>query len=261
MGRATGLRCAGGPSKMLAAMAGRRGVKVLAAVALALAAGAPVLVASHASAQTASAGPSTSGSASPSAQGDELTIAADISGGLSVGDELVLRSDAAAHGGWQAMHRIEIELLSGDRTLETLGYDIEDSQISVGPYILVVGTGAEATSTYLRVSGSDVVVTTGGANLSLTITAGVVKDLPEDTRFRTTVVADLGGTATVTSSLSEGGGQGIGWDTVLTAVLVALVAGALIGNLFASRRRPPPRLSVYGSIQRRLDDERRSTSP
>jgi hypothetical protein len=46
------------------------------------------------------------------------------------------------------------------------------------------------------------------------------------------------------------------WSTVIAAVVIALFAGGLFGNIFASRRRPPARLSVYSTVQRRLELER-----
>ena len=52
----------------------------------------------------------------------------------------------------------------------------------------------------------------------------------------------------------------VGPSRVATAVLVALLAGGVIGNLFASKRRPPPRMSVYGTIDRRLQAERETSS-
>ena len=58
------------------------------------------------------------------------------------------------------------------------------------------------------------------------------------------------------ASCAPASGDGITWGTVLTAVFVALVAGGLVGNVFASHRRTPARPSVYGTIQRRIDAER-----
>ena len=46
------------------------------------------------------------------------------------------------------------------------------------------------------------------------------------------------------------------WGTVGLAVVVALFAGSFLGNLFASRRRPPPRPSIYAAVQRRMEEER-----
>jgi hypothetical protein len=45
------------------------------------------------------------------------------------------------------------------------------------------------------------------------------------------------------------------WSTIVTAILVALLAGGVVGNLFASKRRRAPRLSVYEAIERRIRPE------
>ena len=186
-----------------------------------------------------------------------MTIAVDARGGLAAGETLTVRVDATYPGGWQNLHEVTTELQDGGKALETLSYDIEDSTLALGDQQIIVGTGAEAQDEYLAVSGADVVVTTGGANLSLTVTLGVVKALPPEVRFRSTVTDDYRVTATSTTSLAVAGtDEGFGWNTVLVAVFAALLAGAFAGNLVASRRRPPPRLSVYGTIQRRIDDQR-----
>jgi hypothetical protein len=84
----------------------------------------------------------------------------------------------------------------------------------------------------------------------------VVKTIPEGARFLLTVVDDFGASAEVTRTLAEPQTGGITWGTVIAAILVALLAGGFVGNVFASRRRPPQRLSVYGSIQQRIDQEK-----
>jgi CRP-like cAMP-binding protein/Zn-dependent protease len=45
-------------------------------------------------------------------------------------------------------------------------------------------------------------------------------------------------------------------EAVLATIALVLIAGAFVGNLFASRRRAEPRLSVYGLIQDRLHEAR-----
>ena len=42
-------------------------------------------------------------------------------------------------------------------------------------------------------------------------------------------------------------------EGLLLGVVLVLVAGAFLGNLYASRRRRVPRLSVYAVIRRRLE--------
>jgi len=48
---------------------------------------------------------------------------------------------------------------------------------------------------------------------------------------------------------------GLSWSTIVTVVLVALLLGGVVGNLFASKRRRAPRLSVYEAIERRIGSE------
>jgi hypothetical protein len=152
---------------------------------------------------------------------------------------------------------VEVSVLSADRDLEHFRFDIEDNKLTIGEgKSVIVGTGAVATGDYLRISGADVVVTTGGANLSFEVDADVVRAIPEGARFELGVVDDLGGSAEVSRSLAEPASDGITWETVIALIAAALFVGGLIGNLFASRRRSPVRPSIYDTVQRRLEAER-----
>lgn len=187
-------------------------------------------------------------------------LSGEVTGELAEGSELSFSMDATMPGGWEALHLVEIVVLSGDRELERLRYDIEDVQLTVGEQEIVAGTGGVAMGEYLRVSGADVVVTTGGGNLAFGVTADVVRALPEDSSFRLGVVDDFGNETATTVELSEPPSEGLTWSTVLAAILLALLAGGMVGNLFASKRRAPARFSVYGTIDRRLRSERESSS-
>ena len=184
------------------------------------------------------------------------------SGELGQGARLVLRIDAAEVGGWLGLNRLDISLLMGGQAVETITYDVEDQELAIGEQDVFAGTGGLVAGSYLRVSGAQVVVTTGGANLSFAATATVLRSIPSDARFRFAATDDAGLTSAVTRPLQAGKGDGgVSWGTVIATVCVALLGGAFLGNLFASKRRPPPRLSVYSSIQRRIEDERRAQTP
>ena len=159
-------------------------------------------------------------------------------------------------GGWQALHLLEASIVSGNQELEKLRFDIEDNKLIVGEQDLIVGTGAVVTSTYLRVSGANVIVTTGGANISFEVETHVVKGIPEDARFVLGVVDDVGGSAEVTRKLAAPEGGGITVGTVVALIAAALFAGGFVGNIFATKRRPPPRASVYDAVQRRVQTDR-----
>jgi len=179
-----------------------------------------------------------------------------VTGALTAGSTLTIGIDGTMPDGWEALHLLEASIVSGGHDLERLRFDIEDNKLTVGDQDLIVGTGSTTTSDHLRVSSAEVVVTTGGANISFEVKAHVVKTIPEGARFLLTVVDDFGASAEVTRTLAEPQTGGITWGTVIAAILVALLAGGFVGNVFASRRRPPQRLSIYGSIQQRIEQER-----
>ena len=203
-----------------------------------------------------SGGPAAAQSASPSPSRGP-GVAGQVTGALVTGSRLTIRVDATMPGGWQALHLVEMAVVSGERELERLRFDIEDNKLTLGEQDIVVGTGAVASGEYLRVSGAEVVVTTGGANLSFEVDADVVEAIPEGSRFELSVVDDLGASDEISRSIAEPESGGITWETVIALIAAALFVGGLIGNLFASkRRRPPMRPSVYDTVQRRLEKER-----
>ena len=121
---------------------------------------------------------------------------------------------------------------------------------------VIVGTGAVATGEHLRVSGADVVVTTGGANLSFEVDTRVMETIPQDARFELSVVDDLGASAEVSRTLAEPEGSGSPGGRWSPLIAAALFAGGFVGNMFASKRRQPARGSVYDAVQRRLESDR-----
>lgn len=190
--------------------------------------------------------------------GPEPTVSGEVAGDIVKGSRLTLSVDATMPGGWEGLHLIEISARSGNEELQHIRFDVEDNQLRVGELPIAIGTGAAAQSAYLRISGSDVVVTYGGANLSFSVEADVVTSFPEDVTFRVSATTDDDVTVSAEAERSNPVGTGLTWGAVVAAVVVALLAGGLIGNISASRRRPPPKVSVYGSIRRKIDDERRS---
>lgn len=189
-------------------------------------------------------------------------VEGSASGELAQGGRLVLRIDVAEVGGWLGLRRLDLSLVVAGQAVETMTYDIEGQRVAIGDQEVFAGTGGLVAGSYLRVSGAQVVVTTGGANISLAATAFVLRSIPADARFRFAATDDAGLTSSVTRSFQAGeGGGGVSWGAVIATVCIALLGGAFLGNLFASSRRPPPRLSVYSSIQRRMDEERRAQTP
>ncbi|HKN79992.1 MAG TPA: hypothetical protein VJZ98_01520 [Actinomycetota bacterium] len=218
--------------------------------------GAHLLVAALA-AVTLAAVPASAQSVSPSPQSGP-SVEGQVTGALVAGSTLTIAIDASMPGGWEGLHLVEASVRSGGEELEHLRFEIEDGKLTIGDQGIKVGTGNVATGTYLRASGADVVVTTGGGNLSFEVNADVIEAIPEDARFVLSVTDDFGTLDEVSRGLAEPEGQGITWQTVLALIAAALFVGGFIGNLFASRLRPPARPSIYATVQRRLEQERTS---
>jgi hypothetical protein len=184
------------------------------------------------------------------------SVTGQVTGALANGSVLAIEVDATMPGGWEGLQLVEVSVRSGGEELEHLRFDIEDSKLTIGDQGIVVGTGNVATGRYLRASGADVVVTTGGGNLSFEVDADVVKAIPEDARFGLSVTDDFGVSDEVSRGVTEPEGAGFTWQTVVALIAAALFVGGFIGNLFASRLRPPMRPSIYATVQRRLENER-----
>ena len=186
-------------------------------------------------------------------------LSGNVTGSLVAGGTLRVRIDATMAGGWQNLHEIIVGVVVAGRETDQLVFDVEDWRIGMGEQHAVVGTGSTVSGEHLRVDGSRVIVTTGGAHLAYTAQAQVVRAIPTDARFLLSAENDFGGLTEKTVGLAEPPSSGITWGTVFGFVAVALLAGALFGNLFAQKRRPPPRVSVYGAVQRRLEEEQSSS--
>ncbi len=194
-------------------------------------------------------------SASPSPS-PMVSLTGSIGGSLSKGHDLVVHMSAVDRAGWRSLDRLEILLMVNGTEVDRIVYELENQSLALGTESLVVGTGDEASGTYLHVSGPRVFVTTGGARLELTVTADVLRTIPADARFRLTASDFSGNVATVTRSfVAPKASSGLTWGTVGAYVVLALLAGGFVGNLFASKRRQPARPSVYAAIQRRMDQE------
>lgn len=193
----------------------------------------------------------------PTASPRPATVTGEVTGALTSGSTLSISVDATMPGGWEGLHLVAVKVLDGSRELDHLLFDIEDIQLTVGDEKIAVGTGAVANGEYLRVSGSKVVVTTGAGNLSFGVDASVIRTIPEGARFELSVTDDFENTVGTTVRLAEPDDGGLTWGTVVTVVVIALLAGGFVGNLFASHRRPSARMSVYGTIAKRIDADRR----
>ncbi len=189
-------------------------------------------------------------------QPEEMTVRPSVTGELTRGGRVTFRVTTTHPAGFAAVQHVLIEADLRGATLEEIAYDAADGAITVGEAKAVIGTGDQVTGRFFRVSALDVQATTGGDELTVSIGADVLEPLPEGTRFRFTAEDNLGDEAvkSVQASVPEEEG-GLSVVTVILAVIAALVAGGFLGSRFTGHRgKPAP--SVYGTVARRIQDER-----
>jgi hypothetical protein len=196
---------------------------------------------------------------SQAAPGPKLT--GSVQGSLTHSSRVVFRLTATEASGWQNLHELRVSLLLHGVTLDELVFDQENTTVgSTGGLPVLVGTPDIVSGAFFRMTGLDVALATGGNRLALTMRAVLLQDVPPGAAFRLSVVDDLGNAARIAKAvhLQADTGSGFSFGVLLAAVIGALFAGSFIGNVFASRRRPAPRPSIYSAVQRRIDEERSS---
>ncbi len=193
------------------------------------------------------------------AGGTGTTISGSATGRLSKGSVLRIEMDAFVPGGWQKLDTLTATLLIGDQVGDVLSFNLNDQVVSLGKHVIFGGTEATASGRYLGINGQNVVVATGGIHLLFVVRARVISTIPQGARFRMEAVDDLGAAvSTIFHPTLPKQPGGITWSTAATFIAVAVFAGGFIGNLMAGRRRPKSRMNVYGTMQRRMEEERAS---
>ena len=188
-------------------------------------------------------------------------VSGSVVGELRRGDRVTFTVTVVEPRGYRELNEIRVAMLLQGLTLSELTYVEDANSIGIrGGSLLEVGAPGTLAGSFFQYNGLEVRTEASGRTLTLTVPARVRADVPPGANFRFTALNDTGASGQVVRHLNiEEAGVGFGWGTVVLAVLLALFAGAFVGNLFATRRATAPKLSVYGAIQRRLREEQPST--
>jgi hypothetical protein len=189
------------------------------------------------------------------AQAEGPAVRGSVAGDLRRGGEARFTLSGRHPGGWQALRTVAVILELHGAVLEEVVYDVDGTSIEVGDSRAVAGTGNAAGGRFFRVGAFGVEVVTAGDRLRLSFAARVLQAPPPEARFRFLAEDDEGLTDVMTAAaVVEEDGAGLPPGTVVLAVLAALLAGGFFGARVATHRRP--RTSVYGTVARRLREDR-----
>jgi hypothetical protein len=197
--------------------------------------------------------------ATPAAAQEDPSVTGESSGGVEKGDLVTITVAGTHSDGWRTLHELGIDIELNGVPLEEVRYDVDRGEVSVGSSAALLGTGNVAQGRFVRIPAIDVSQTTGGRRAEVTIRARVIADLPPGSRLRFTAEDDFGADATTTQGLPQPEDTSFGVSTLAVAIAVALLGGGLIGARVASHRRQDARESVYGTVARRIREERERT--
>lgn len=185
------------------------------------------------------------------------TVSGRAAGGLERGGLLRITVTGTHQDGWRSLHELGADLELNGVALEQVRYDLDRGEVTVGSSSALLGTGNIAEGRFLRIPAIDVSQTTGGNRASVTLPATLLEDLPAASELRFTLEDDEGDEVSVLRGLPEQEEDGsVGVSTLALAIIAALIGGGLVGGRVAAHRRPDPRESVYGTVARRIREER-----
>jgi hypothetical protein len=185
------------------------------------------------------------------------TVSGRAAGGLERGGLLRITVTGTHPDGWRSLHELGADLELNGVALEQVRYDLDRGEVTVGSSSALLGTGNIAEGMFLRIPAIDVSQNTGGNRASVTLRATVLEDLPAGSELRFALEDDEGDEASVLRGLPEQEEDGsVGVSTLTLAIIAALIGGGLVGGRVAAHRRPDPRESVYGTVARRIREER-----
>jgi hypothetical protein len=188
-----------------------------------------------------------------------LTATGQATGSLEAGHTVQLQLNVTHEGGWQQVSEVEVDLSLRGKPLEQLVIDPTHYSVvlegEAGP--AAFGDHAAFKGQYFELDPASIGISAKGQKLGLSIPLTVTVRPPPEARL--TLIArgfDLSTTGPKALTPPVGTPRSFSWGLLAAAVLGALFAGSFLGSLVASRRRPAPRLSVYSTVQRRIEEER-----
>ncbi len=185
-------------------------------------------------------------------------VSGSVVGELRRGDRVTFTVTVVEPRGYRELNEIRVAMLLQGLTLSELAYVEDANSIGIrGGSLLEVGAPGTLAGSFFQYNGLEVRTEARGRTLTLTVPARVRANVPPGANFRFTALNDSGVTGQVVRHLNiEEAGVGLGWGMLILVIAFALFVGGFSGNLYASRRRPAPQVSVYATIQRRIDEQK-----
>jgi hypothetical protein len=197
--------------------------------------------------------------AQPASPSGGARLGGSVTGSLRKAGVITFRLRVVEPGGFRNLQLFRVTMVLHSLVLSEFTYLQDANAIGVrGSQLVTIGTPAVLDGAFFRFRGLDVSTTAAGNTFELKIASQVLQDIPAGTDFQFLAINRDGSTVSIIRhpNIEEAGPSGFGWGTLAVAVVAALFAGSFLGGVFSSRRRPKARPSIYGAVQRRLEEER-----
>jgi len=184
-----------------------------------------------------------------------------VDGALNTKTTIQVRLTVSDVQGWQNVDTINLILELRHRPLDHLQISPSASTLEIlgfGPPARL-GQAGLMLGAYFKIEPSKVTTSARGTTFALSMPMHLLANPPPGARLTLTARDLLGnstGLQTLTPPVKSSSGFSIG--VLLAAIALALFVGGFAGNVVSTRRRPPARPSIYGAVQRRMDQEKSS---
>ena len=178
---------------------------------------------------------------------------------LEPGTILTVDLQVSHADGWQHIQTVDVNLELKNNVLDQIVITPTTTSISVlgGSAPSSLGQEAKLRSTYFEVNPAKVSLTAQGNQLKMTVPVGLHAAPPPGATLTfgaTAVPIETLGPRTLTEPVEEN--TGFSWGTLGLAIGLALFLGAFVGNIFAGRRKPSARPSIYAAVEKRMAEEK-----
>ena len=193
------------------------------------------------------------------AQAGPLTASGTVVGELKQGQTARVRLVVRHTDGWQQVSDVEVNLVLRGLTLERMVFDPTHVSATIEGQAGPAGFGSPEVlrGTFFSLNAASIGIAAQGDQATITFPLQIVATPPASARlFYSAHGLDDSVRAPRPLTPPIETDSGFSWGTLAVAAVAALFVGSYLGSTFASRRRPPPRPSVYATVQRRLEEEK-----
>jgi hypothetical protein len=187
-----------------------------------------------------------------------LSASGTVDGQLTTASPVQVRLRVQQQEGWQHIDTVDVNLALRGRSLDLLRFTPSASLVEIIGYPppARLGQSGVVLGAYFKLDPSKIKLQAQGTTLQMAFPLHFLANPPAGARLELAATDDKGvttGLKPLTPPVKSSSGFSIG--TLFLAVAAAIFVGGFVGNIVSTKRRPPMKPSIYGTVQRRIEME------